>query len=836
MLQNTPLHPLAQWGRIRFAAEVAAEERLDELARVLTQLGLDPAENVALLAPLLDIPLGESRTSQLAPEELRRRQLAAVAAWILAGARTQPLVLAFEDLHWADPTSLDLMKALTERGATAPIFIIATARPEFHAPWGTRSHHSVVALTPLDRTQIKSMVGAIAGRDTLSNEVVKGVTDRTGGVPLFVEEVTQLLLEGGAQSIPPTLQKSLAARLDRLGDAREVAQIGAVLGREFSFALLRSVVAEASASLAAADRGGGLGDVTLEAALDRLAEADLLLVEGIAPKATYRFKHALIQNAAYESLLKSPRQAMHRRAAEALVAASDRQPELVAHHFTQAGDTERAIDWWGKAGEAALSRSAFEEAIAHLGWAIKMADNQTTPTTPTAPGAGATAAIRRQRDLDLRTSFARAVLVTRGPLGEETRLAYDRVREIGASHSSDSEFWSAGYAQWALEGFHADYALARRTAEMLSMEAETAGLPMQAAAAQIMTGLIAFYQGELAFARDCYARAMEGYRPEFDESARALLGQDLLASCETVLPLVEWHRGGFASAREFKNRAIARATASGHVPTIASARLFALIYEAQRDDPEATRVAADAMLTLGHAHGMTFHIARGAAYRAWAIGRLSDPAAGAGELSRAVERFVAQKLRNCLSWFRGMIADLQWRSGAHDDALRSLEEGLSTARETGERLSEPFLYFLRGHVLLSRSPLDAAPAEEAFRRAIDIAIGQGAHAYRFRASLALAKLYRTTGALLKLSPFSVTPSKASARLPCPVWSKVGGGQCGKRRGRAGACPRPFSERRSGNRAPPGNDGDRQGRVIARGACGDKRGEGGGCEKPPSRRP
>ena len=215
----------------------------------------------------------------LPPEELRRRQLAAMTAWVLAGARAQPVVLAFEDLHWADPTSLDLLRVLADRGAQSPLLIIATTRPEFRAPWAMRSHHGVVSLAPLDRAQVRRMVGEIASRHALSQEMIDGVGERTGGVPLFVEEVTRLLLErdaqGGAQAIPPTLQQSLAARLDRLGEAREVAQIGAVLGRNSSYRLLSEVSSSAA----------GLGEPRLQAALDRLAEADLLFVDGAPPAA-----------------------------------------------------------------------------------------------------------------------------------------------------------------------------------------------------------------------------------------------------------------------------------------------------------------------------------------------------------------------------------------------------------------------------------------------------------------------------------------------------------------------------------------------------------------------
>ena len=196
-------------------------------------IGLDPAEYASLVAPLVGIPLPEGRASKLGPEELRRRQLAAMTTWVLTGARSQPVVLAFEDLHWADPTSLDLVRALAERGGQAPLFVIATARPEFRAPWGMRSHHGVIALPPLDREQVRRMVREIAAHHALPEILVDRVGERTGGVPLFVEEVTRLLLERGEDrdmpAIPPTLQQSLAARLDRLGDAREVAQIGAVL-------------------------------------------------------------------------------------------------------------------------------------------------------------------------------------------------------------------------------------------------------------------------------------------------------------------------------------------------------------------------------------------------------------------------------------------------------------------------------------------------------------------------------------------------------------------------------------------------------------------------------
>ena len=282
LLQNTPLHPIAEWGRQRFGIDAPAEQRLADLENTLRLVGLDPAEHAPLIAPLVDIPLPPERAASVAPEELRRRQLAAITALVLAGARSQSVVIAFEDLHWADPTSLDLLRALADRGAQAPLLLMATARPEFRPPWSLRSHHSLISLSPLDRAGVAQMVGEISAQHSLSKDVIEGVTERTGGVPLFVEEVTRLLLErgeqGGVQAIPPTLQQSLAARLDRLGPAREVAQIGAVLGRDFAYPLLRGVAETDEAAL--------------QASLELLAEADLLFVEGAPPQATYRFKLA----------------------------------------------------------------------------------------------------------------------------------------------------------------------------------------------------------------------------------------------------------------------------------------------------------------------------------------------------------------------------------------------------------------------------------------------------------------------------------------------------------------------------------------------------------------
>ena len=242
----------------------------------LALIKIDPADNVPFLAPLLNIPFANEHLPALAPEEVRRRQLGAMTNWVIAGARSQPIVLALEDVHWADPTTVDFIRGIAERGAQAALLLLVTARPEFRPPWGMRSHHTTISLAPLDRSQVREMVEELSARHALSNQIVDGVAERTGGVPLFIEEVTRLLLErgeqGGIQAIPPTLQQSLMAQLDRLGTAREVAQIGSVIGRDFSYGLVRAVA--------------GMEDVVLQESLERLAEADILLVQGLPPEST----------------------------------------------------------------------------------------------------------------------------------------------------------------------------------------------------------------------------------------------------------------------------------------------------------------------------------------------------------------------------------------------------------------------------------------------------------------------------------------------------------------------------------------------------------------------
>ena len=742
LLQNTPLHPLAEWGRQRFGADLPGEERLADLENTLQLIGLDPAEYAPLVAPLVDVPLPEERAAKLAPEELRRRQMAALTSWVLAGARSQPAAVVFEDLHWADPTTLDLMQVLAERGHQAPLFILATARPEFRPAWSLRSHHSVISLRPLDRTDVAQMVGDIAARHALSKEVVEGVSERTGGVPLFVEEVTRLLLErgeaGGLQAIPPTLQQSLAARLDRLGEAREVAQIGAVLGRDFSFALLAAVAAvDDRGSLrhaALIDRG--YSDPALQSALDQLVDADLLFVEGAGAQATYRFKHALIQDAAYESLLKSRRQALHRRAAEILRDDPERAaaaPEVIAHHFTEAGLDDLAIEWWGKAGDQALRRSAFQEAIAHLGKAIAMADK----------AAGGKAASVSGERRQLHVAYGNALIAARGYGAPETTEAFSRAHESTAGDKDAPERLAAHYGLWVGSLVRGELSAMREHSAAFLSDVEARPDSPEACVAHRAAGVTHWYAGEYPEAREYLERALALFQPGRDDDLAFRFGQDAGVGAMLYLALTLLPLGDIERAISLVRDAEERIAGLAHIFTRAYANTHTVMFELMRGDISRAAPHAVELARLAREHDLLMW----QAFAVFLTGsvRADSEALGGG---LADMRRGAEHLRDQNVLFDGLIkialAEAEARAGDVDRALAILDEALATAERTGHRAFEAETHRVRGEMLLKRNPANPAAAEEALQTAKAVAKQQGTRTFQLRAALALAKLYHST--------------------------------------------------------------------------------------------
>jgi class 3 adenylate cyclase/tetratricopeptide (TPR) repeat protein len=738
LLQNTPLHPIAEWGRQRFGgADVPAERRLAELESSLSQVKLDPAENVPLLAPLLDIPLPPERVPTLAPEELRRRQLAALTGWSIASARVQPVVLAFEDLHWADPTTLDVLRGIAERGALAPLFIVATTRPEFRPPWSMRSHHATISLAPLDRSQVREMVAELSARHALPREVVEDVAARTGGVPLFVEEVTRLLLErgeqgGGIEAIPPTLQQSLMARLDRLGPAREVAQIGSVIGRGFSYGLLHDVA--------------GMEDAALQAALEKLAEADIMLVKGLPPDSDYRFKHALIQDAAYENLLKSRRQVLHRRVAEILrdqfgaIAAAE--PEVLAHHFTQAGLTDAAIEWWGKAGDQALRRSAFQEAISHLGKAIEMAD-EAGESAPRA--AAAVTAASASRRLKLQTNYGQAMLWARGHTVPETKAAFARAQELAHQVEHAPDRFSAYYGTWVASFVRGEIAAARETAEPFLHEVETDPSLLQACVAHRIFGTTCWCVGEFARAHEHLQRALKLFDRERHGDFMHRFGQDVASQGGIFDALALYALGHGDAALRCADQAGKAADGTAHAPTLTQLHYWRFFLGVISRRPDSVLTDVDSLSRLVSEHDLKSF----AGYLKFAQGWLNwvrnGGSAGLTEMAEGISYSRGIGIHMCLPQFEAELAQAEAQVGEIDAALARLEQAHREVELTGERWCEAELHRIRGKILLKRDPANTAPAEEAFLTAIAIAREQKARSFELRAALSLARLWRDRG-------------------------------------------------------------------------------------------
>ena len=732
LLQNTPLHPIAEWGRQRFGADLPPEQRLADLENTLGLIGLDPTEYAPLLAPLVDVLLPDDRAAKIAPEELRRRQLAAMTAWILTAARTQAVVLAFEDLHWADPTSLDLMRALAERGAQAPLLIIATARPEFRPPWSVRSHHSAISLSPLDRVQIANMIAELAAHHALPRDIVEGVSERTGGVPLFVEEVTRLLLErgeqGGAQAIPPTLQQSLAARLDRLGAARETAQIGAVLGRRFSYALLQSVA--------------GLDEGALRSALERLTDADILFVEGHGAQATYRFKHALIQDAAYDSLLKSRRQALHAQAAEILSESASPEPEAIAHHFTQAGLDDLAIEWWGKAGDQALRRSAFQEAIAHLGKAIELAD-RAGATARSAPGGSA---VPNQRLTQLHVTRANALWAARGVGAPETTEAFARARESAYGDKDAPERSPSDFGLWASSYMRGELPSMRAHSAAFLSDLEARPDSPEASVAHRAAGITCWFAGDYREARDRLERALALFEPGRDDDLAYRFGWDPGVAAMANLAAATWPLGEVDRAISLIDRMKTRAAGLTHVGTLAAGKLYAAMFELTRGDHLRATPDAYELVRLAREQEMGgMFRAFGMYLEGWASAASGASGSGLEDMRRGVEQLREQNVLFFDGLLKIALAEAEARAGDPDRALAILDEAVATCDRLGYRAFEAELHRARGETLLKGDVANPAPAEEALLTAIAAATQQETRSFELRAALSLAKLYQSTG-------------------------------------------------------------------------------------------
>jgi class 3 adenylate cyclase/tetratricopeptide (TPR) repeat protein len=563
--RDSVLHPfVVRLGRAaRLAPEDPPEAQLDKLEAILAPAR--SAETAPLFASLLSIATGDRYPPlALSAAQQRRLTLAALLDQLEALARQKPVLMLFEDAHWADATSLEVLDLTVERIRTLPVLMLITFRPEYEAPWTGLSHVTSVALDRLAPAEVETLAEHVASLP-LPPEVTAQIVAKTDGVPLFVEELTKAVLEGGLLvagpqgwrldgplppfAIPATLQDSLAARLDRLAPVKEVAQIGAAIGREFSYPLLHAVA--------------GRGEPTLRAALAQLEDAELLFRSGMPPDARYTFKHALVQDTAYETLLKSRRQILHRQIADVLrgefPAVAAAEPELVAHHLTQAGLDEPAIEWWGKAGNEALRRSAFKEAAAHLGKAIELADNLAATAPSAAPG------ISRLR---LQTALGSALIYVKGYQASETAAAFARARELASRVEDASERFSAYYGLWVGYFTRSESAPLREMAELFLREATARPDCPEALVAHRISGQTRWYFGDFAGAHDHFRKTIELYDPTCHGNFANRFGVDPRAAAEIWDAVALWALGRIDEVLPLADRAFADAESAAHAPTM----------------------------------------------------------------------------------------------------------------------------------------------------------------------------------------------------------------------------------------------------------------------------
>jgi predicted ATPase len=565
--------------------------------------------------------------------------------------------------------------------------------------------------------------------------VVEDVASRTGGVPLFVEEVTRLLLErgeggGGIEAIPATLQQSLTARLDRLGPAREVAQVGSVIGRGFSYGLLRDVT--------------GMEDTPLQAALERLAEADIVLVQGLPPESDYRFKHALIQDAAYENLLKSRRQVLHRRVAEVLlnsdVSAAAPEPELLAHHFTQAGLNDAAIEWWGKAGQRSLERSALVEAVGQFTRALDQI--AALPDTP---------ALRREQ-IKLQVALITPLIHIKGYAAPETKAAaeqahllIERAEAVGEPPEDPLLLFSVLYGFWVLNYIAFNGGAARKLAAQFLTLAEKQGASGPLMIGDRVMGISLLSAGEMTQARAHLDRAMAIYDPTKHRQLATRFGQDNRVSVLSYRSWALWFLGHPQAAVADSDRALKDAREIGQAATLMYALTHASLTHTFCGNYAIAKAITDELVALASEKGTVFWKAQGMLLQ----GQLS---ALTGKASSAIETgsagMAAYRSTGSSVWVSLHLASLARAYadlGKFDDARRSIREATSAIETTMERWWEAEVHRTAGEIALRAPEPDTPRAQAYFERSLAVARAQHAKSWELRAAMSMARLWRDQG-------------------------------------------------------------------------------------------
>jgi class 3 adenylate cyclase/predicted ATPase len=741
--QNTALYPLTDlFHRIlHWQPDEPPEEKLAKLEQALRQYRLPLEETVPLFAPLLALPVPENHYHPLAlsPQRQRQKTLETIVAILLELAESQPVLLIIEDLHWTDPTTLEWLNLLVEQVPTASMLVLLTCRPHFQPTWHHRSYITEMTLNHLAPAQVEQIVAGMTDGKTLPHEVLAQIVAKTDGVPLFVEEMTKAILEScqltavnghyeligsfSTVAIPATLQDSLMARLDRLVTAKAVAQYAAVIGRQFSYELLQAV--------------SQVDALTLQRELGRLVEAEIVYRRGVPPQATYTFKHALIQDAAYQSLLKSTRQQYQQRIAQVLEAqfpeTAAAAPELLAYHYTEAGLAEQAVGYWQKAGQSAVQHSAHMEAISHLTTGLALL--QTLPNTPH----------RMHQELDFQTLLGTALLATKGYAAPEVEAVYERARTLCQHVGETPQLTKVLVGLFLFYVNRPDFPTSHALGEQLWRLAHQAGDPARLLQAHMVQGVTAFWTGHLAQAQHALEQGIALYDALQPRSMAGDYGQDSGVVCRHYAGWVRWCLGYPDQARTITNAMLTLAQDLAHPLSLVYALSAASALHNRLREGCTAHQLAEAAYALAAEHGFTYWVASATIRRGEALVLQGQSQEGIVLIQRGIAAKRATGSEVTWSWHSARLAEAYGKVGQAQKGLSTLAEVLAWIENTGERSFEAELHRLKGELLSQQNSDNQAEAETCFHHAINIARNQQAKSFELRTAPSLARLWQQQG-------------------------------------------------------------------------------------------
>jgi class 3 adenylate cyclase/tetratricopeptide (TPR) repeat protein len=738
---DSALYPIV--GQMRRAAGLAHDDtpqtRLDKLDAVLAQTSTT-AQDAALFAEMLSLQ-NDGRYPALDPRPQQRRQktLEALNVQLEALSRINPVLMVLDDAHWSDPTSLEVFSRAVDRIATIRVLLLVTFRPEFDPPWIGRPHVTTLTINRLGQREVRAMIDRVVGNTLLPARIRHDIVERSDGIPLFVEEMTKAVLETGGEAqrtaaaapspalaVPASLHASLMARLDRLGSAKEVAQIGAAIGREFSHALLTEVV--------------GMREAELAPALDRLIATGLLFRQGAPPQATYLFKHALVRDAAYGSLLREPRRALHLRIAlkleERFPTIADSQPEILAHHFAEADRIEKSAIYRLRAGKNAAARSANIEAISHFQKGIEAVSR-----LPDGPS-------KDRLELDLQFALGPCLIATRGAIPGEAVTTFARARELCRRLGNPAEYPQIMHWLTVMHAQRGELLEALETATTAVELAEASGRRPAVLNSTRGRGLVLLMLGRLVDARRVMERNIAEFEAcdEIEKLATRAAGQDAGAAGLSVAAWCLWALGHADLAAARIAAAMRRADAAEHPHTLAYASYYASVLHALRREPEVACSHAERCLALSEEHGFGIWLALASAVR-WSCASLRNPVAYSdATMHRELGGYAGAEHQLGITAVYVLLSEALLNRGELTFASGVISRGLATVERTGERIFEAELLRLRARALMAEGAAGAAAnAQIVLDKALATARSQHARSLELRVGRDVADLWRDQG-------------------------------------------------------------------------------------------